>query len=60
MTVEQEALLFAEQNGFSAPLTAGIPGGQDKKKNRCGGDKKKKPTTQKKKNNTQITKWLDY
>ena len=24
MTVEQEALLFAEQNGFSAPLTAGI------------------------------------
>ena len=23
MTVEQEALLFAEQNGFSAPLTAG-------------------------------------
>ena len=24
MTVEQKALLFAEQNGFSAPLTAGI------------------------------------
>jgi len=24
MTVEQETLLFAEQNGFSAPLTAGI------------------------------------
>lgn len=24
MTVEQEALLFAEQNGFSAPLTAGM------------------------------------
>jgi len=24
MTVEQEALLFTEQNGFSAPLTAGI------------------------------------
>lgn len=24
MTVGQEALLFTEQNGFSAPLTAGI------------------------------------